>query len=556
MSEPSSYLSYLPPVVWQDDDPASGLSVGGWLRIVEKVLTGIPDDVTLPHGDHEHAAVAEVIARVDTLFDPWRTPAPFLPWLASWVALGFPTVEGEPIWDEYQQRRVTSQIAQAHRGRGLRSGLRTHLDLYAPGLIRARVAVDDGSPLLFAVPRPDQLAPIGVLVGQGPQLRGSTVVAEGVVRPWCVARASTGDLFVGDTGVPAAIPHVPVTLPNRVWQISSSGAYRFTGVPPGPQPTAPTSSFGPVLAIAVRPATGGAPETVYWVDSRGALLAVPAPFDAAKAAAVATLTVRAAGNEPIPVTPVAMAVDVNGDLLVLHHGSGLGTPDPPRIVTVKAGNASPTVSDRALTTVVEPMALLVRPDGTLVVGDGGPQEPATADDLHGNLVAIDRSTAPAWTEKALLPVDNPLVAPTALAETGDGGLFVLDVGLKPFASTSDPFVRAVAEPAAVHRVDLGAAPQVTRISETGSMVFPTGMVRDGARLVICDPGLPAPPSVNPVWPRLDPFRFDVVVHFVGADLPDDPTQRSLLLQRVMANIGDVVEQNRPAHLYWAPITEA
>jgi len=214
------------------------------------------------------------------------------------------------------------------------------------------------------------------------------------------------------------------------------------------------------------------------------------------------------------------------------------------------------MSDHALATVVEPMSLLVRADGTLVVGDGGSQDPAGPDDLHGNLVAIDRSTAPNWTEKALLPVGNPLVAPTALAETGDGGLFVLDVGLKPFASTSDPFVRAVAEPAAVHRVGLGSTPQVTRISEAGSMVFPTGMVRDGDRLVICDPGLPAPPSVNPVWPRIDPFRFDVVVHFVGDDLPDDQTQRSLLLQRVIANIGDVVEQNRPAHLYWAPITEA
>jgi phage tail-like protein len=554
MSEPSSYLRYLPPVVWQDDDPASGLSVGGWLRIVEKILTGIPDGVALPHGDHAHAAVTDVIARMDTLFDPWRTPAPFLPWLASWVALRFPTVEGEPIWDEYQQRRVTSQIAQAHRGRGLRSGLRTYLDLYAPGLVRARVAVDDGSRLLFAVPRPDEPAPIGVLLGQGPQLSGSTVVAEGVVRPWCLARASTGDFFVGDTGIPAAIPHVPVTLPNRVWQISSSGAYRFTGVPPVPQPTAPASSFGPVSAIAVRPATGGAPETVYWVDSRGALLAVPAPFDAARATAVATLTVPAAGGHSIPVTPVAMAVDVNGDLLVLHHGSGLGTPDPPRIVTVKPA-APPTVSAHALTTVVEPMALLVRPNGVLVVGDGGSQEPATADDLHGNLVAIDRGTPGAWTETSLLPVGNPLVAPTALAETGDGGLFVLDVGLKPFALASDPFVRAVADPAAVHRVDLGGTAQVTRISEPGSMVFPTGMVRDGDRLVICDPGLPAPPSVNPVWPRLDPFRFDVVVHFVADGLPDDQSQRSLLLQRVMANIGDVVEQNRPAHLYWAPITE-
>jgi phage tail-like protein len=541
--------------VWQDDEPASGLSLGGWLRIVEKVLTGIPDDVVLRHGDHEHEAVTEVIAHVDTLFDPWRTPAPFLPWLASWVALRFPTVEGEPIWDEYQQRRVTSLIAQAHHGRGLRSGLRTHLDLYAPGSIRARVAVDDGSRLLVAVPRPDRPAPIGVLVGQGPQLSGSTILAEGMVRPWCVARASTGDYFVGDTGVPAAIPHVPVTLPNRVWQISSSGAYRFTGVPPRPQPTAPSSSFGPVVAISVRPAAGGAPETVYWVDSRGALLAVPAPFDAAKATAVATLTVRAAGNQSIPVTPVAMAVDLNGDLLVLHHGSGLGTPDPPRVVSVKLGGASPAVSDHALTRVVEPMAMLVRADGTLVIGDGGPQEPATADELPGNLWVIDRS-ASTWAETALLPVDNPLVAPTALAETQDGALFVLDVGLKPFASTSDPFVRAVAAPAAVHRVDLGGPTQVTRISEPGSMVFPTGMVYDGARLVICDPGLPAPPSVNPVWPRLDPFRFDVVVHFVGADLPDDPSERSLLLQRVMTNIGDVVEQNRPAHLYWAPITEA
>ncbi|WP_239395572.1 phage tail protein [Frankia sp. CiP3] len=556
MRERSSYLRYLPPVVWQDDDPASGVSVGGLLRIVEKILTGIPDGVPLPHGAHEHAAITDVIAGVDSYFDPWRTPAEFLPWLASWVALSFPTVQGTPIWDEYQQRRVTSRIAQAHRGRGLRSGLRTYLDLYTPGSPRARVAVDDGSRLLFAVPRPDEPAPIGVLVGQGPQLRGSTVLAEGLVRPWCVARASTGDLFVGDTGVPAAIPHVPVTLPNRVWQISTSGAYRFTGVPPRPRPTAPSSSFGPVWAIAVRPANGGTPETVYWVDSRGALLAVPAPFDAAQATAVATLTVKAAGGQSIPVSPVAMAVDVNGDLLVLHRGSGLGTPDPPRVLTVKVGGATPSVSDHALATVVEPMSLLVRADGTLLVGDGGSQDPAGPDDLHGNLVAIDRGTAPNWTETALLPVGNPLVAPTALAETGDGGLFVLDVGLKPFASTSDPFVRAVAEPAVVHRVGPGATPQVTRISEAGSMVFPTGMARDGDRLVICDPGLPAPPSVNPVWPRIDPFRFDVVVHFVGDDLPDDQTQRSLLLQRVIANIGDVVEQNRPAHLYWAPITEA
>lgn len=571
MSEQSSYLQYLPPVLRQDGDPAAGLSLGGWLRIVEKVLTGITDGVPLPHGDHEHPPITDQIASLDTLFDPWRTPAGFLPWLASWVALAFPTVEGEPVWDEYQQRRVTSRIAQAHRGRGLRSGLQTYLDLYTSGSVRTRVAVDDGSRVLFTVPRADRVAPIGVLVGQGPQLNGATVLAEGIVRPWCLARVSTGDLFIGDTGIPAAIPHVPVTLPSRLWQISAAGGYRFAGVPPLPQPAAPSTSFGPVQAIVVRPGSGAVRETVYWVDSRGTLYSLAAPFDAATATKVASLTVKAAGGAAIPVAPVAMALDRNGDLLVLHHGSGLDTPDPPRLVTVTPA-ASPVITDRALTTVVEPMSLLVRGDGSLVIGDGGSQEPAVPADLFGNLVLVDRSAA-AWTESALLPVGdrlvNPLVAPTALAWAGDqsgdqdtGALFVLDVGLKPFGSTSDPFVRAVAEPAVVHRVDLpgpGVAadtpPLVTRISEAGSMVFPTGMIRDGDRLVIADPGLPAQPSINPVWPRLDPFRFDVVVHFVAADLPDDQLQRSLLLQRVIANISDVVEQNRPAHLCWAPITE-
>ena len=62
-----------------------------------------------------------------------RHPRTFLPWLASWVALDFPTLQGEPLWDEYQRRKVTSQIAQVYRQRGLKSGLASYLDLYAVG---------------------------------------------------------------------------------------------------------------------------------------------------------------------------------------------------------------------------------------------------------------------------------------------------------------------------------------------------------------------------------------------------------------------------------------
>jgi len=43
--------------------------------------------VSVRHGDHEHAPITAAVAGLPDLFDPWRTPEAFLPWLASWVAL-------------------------------------------------------------------------------------------------------------------------------------------------------------------------------------------------------------------------------------------------------------------------------------------------------------------------------------------------------------------------------------------------------------------------------------------------------------------------------------
>jgi len=58
MAELSSYLRHLPPVLWQDEPAPPGFSLGTALRIFEKVLTGIDDDVDVRHGDHTHPAVA------------------------------------------------------------------------------------------------------------------------------------------------------------------------------------------------------------------------------------------------------------------------------------------------------------------------------------------------------------------------------------------------------------------------------------------------------------------------------------------------------------------
>ena len=152
-----------------------------------------------------------------------------------------------------------------------------------------------------------------------------------------------------------------------------------------------------------------------------------------------------------------MAVDPNGDVLVLDRGDGPGTANPPKIITVKPGTNPVQVTRKNLATVLEPLSLLVRPDGRLIIGDGGVQEPTGIPIPAGNLMLVDRSTS-TWTETALLPSANPLVAPTGLVLSGTK-LQVLDAGLKPFAPPSaDPFILAAAEPGRVYTVDLAASP--------------------------------------------------------------------------------------------------
>ena len=74
MTEKSSYLRYLPPVLWGQEEPLPAFSLGAMLRIFEKILTGIDDDAILSHGNHTHNAIEAVIARIPYLFNPWYTP--------------------------------------------------------------------------------------------------------------------------------------------------------------------------------------------------------------------------------------------------------------------------------------------------------------------------------------------------------------------------------------------------------------------------------------------------------------------------------------------------
>ena len=205
-----------------------------------------------------------------------------------------------------------------------------------------------------------------------------------------------------------------------------------------------------------------------------------------------------------------------------------------------------------LTTVLEPLSLIVETDGTLLLGDGGDQEPTGAEGLSGNLWRVDRRTSP-WTETRLLPAANPLVAPTGVARTRDGALYVLDVGLKPLdPSGDDPFICPVAEHAAVYAVDLTASPPIVeRTTGLGQFVYPTGMVAAGDHLVVSDPGQPEVSGLEPYWGRVRPFEFDVSIHFTDSRLPakGDPARKRVLDQAV-GNISSIVSEQKPAHTVW------
>src|SRR6516165_1529967 len=154
MADKSTYVKYLPPVLWQNDPPAPQFSLGTMLKVFEKVLTGIDDGEAIVHGNHTHDPIQDVIARTFRLYQPWATPPTFLDWLAQWVALQL-----APIWDEYQRRRIISQIVPIYALRGLKDGLDQFLDLYALSARRPRAVIDDSDKVLFSNPAPGRFSP-------------------------------------------------------------------------------------------------------------------------------------------------------------------------------------------------------------------------------------------------------------------------------------------------------------------------------------------------------------------------------------------------------------
>lgn len=108
------------------------VTLPSWIRS----LPGIFQDTDEENADflrrflaiQQHVAlqVDEKLETVHSFFDPRETPSDFLPWLASWVALGLH--EG---WSDQRRREVICRASELYRQRGTAAGLKLSLSLFA-----------------------------------------------------------------------------------------------------------------------------------------------------------------------------------------------------------------------------------------------------------------------------------------------------------------------------------------------------------------------------------------------------------------------------------------
>jgi phage tail-like protein len=132
-------LELLPAVFRQDE--GEGAFLAPFLQAFEELLLGSNDAEPLPG---QPRALEKQIDHIADTFDAQNTPAEFLDWLASWVALSL-----RADLREQQQRDFLANTAQRYRRRGTPGNLEELLKIFTLG--KPHVLEDGELPHRFAV---------------------------------------------------------------------------------------------------------------------------------------------------------------------------------------------------------------------------------------------------------------------------------------------------------------------------------------------------------------------------------------------------------------------
>jgi len=141
LDKPSSYMEFLPAVYRQGEVDGKANFLGRFLKIFEKLLSGIDDDGKAQA--REVVGIEQILDKIHDYVDPLFTPpmagssqdiADFLAYLANWVALSL-----DENWDERSKRRLLKRIVPLYKRRGTKAGLTEYLEIF----VGSNVAIDE-----------------------------------------------------------------------------------------------------------------------------------------------------------------------------------------------------------------------------------------------------------------------------------------------------------------------------------------------------------------------------------------------------------------------------
>lgn len=492
-------------------------------------------------------AIADFETRIDglsKLFNPWRTPTEFLPYLASWVAL-----EVRPEWSEYQTRKLIAGIVGIYQQRGQKAGIYTYLDIYAVSAAKPRIAVDDNDAVLHAVFSNDGTAVLRA-VAHSTTVSPASAPAQTVtalLHPNGVAVDSKNNYFISDPGTFGYTVSIAVPRKPALWRTTAAGDIDFAigGGMPMPMPAPISSGLPLVQPMAV---VADAADQIAVIDTgsySNASMQHSALYRFAPPSYALTTVINQASAPALPaVHPVDMVLDGAGHFVVLDRGfHPLGNPpagaSAPKIVVVSEGPLA--VATHPLGAVQEPTALIMDPLGRFIVSDAKLQSTTNPADL----VLVDPGAG--WTTTSLLSgvAINPLIFPTGLVWESTSVLLVCDTGVR-WGFVGDPSNRVMAEDARIYRVDLAQAPPVISLVTTQrQLVKPSRMGRDkNGRVLVIDAGeFPGDPGGRS-W-RAGANEFGAVVLFSNQRLTASDDRNAF-----RRGVIQVIDTQTPAHTSW------
>jgi phage tail-like protein len=548
----SSYLDYLPPVLWRDEPVPPAFSLGRFLLTPEKLLTGLDDGVPVLHGDHEHVSIEQTLDDLYKLFNPFKVQSDDPGWLAQWLEyLAFWVgVKLLPAWDEHQKRKLIQDAVALHNLRGLKRGLFKHLEIYLVSQLQPRIAIDVGEAILRLPLSGDDSGRARNVFAGPPVLHPLSVIVD------MSSPSFEGDIVTGDFG---ALDEY--LIPAKIWRMRPYGELDYREVA-GRVEYAPMYDGSPLLhIIGVHPLIDGMPiftpvalvddpAGFYGIADAGSLTGASKILRLSKYPPYATTAVTLAWAGPPMVKAVAMARNAAGHYVVLDRGNfnlNVSAEGSVQIVVIDpAANPAATPTGAvvgvplALPVVIEPAGLAILANGHYLVADlgdsrfggfgpGGAFRPAEVYD-------VDPGTGVASPLLAGLPPGSPLPAsPTAIAVEAEGTYLVLDYGLKARLGST-----AVVQPAALWRLRVpptAAQTELELVSADQAFVRPSAMAFDaGGLLIVADQG-EVTDDVDWRVPAF-PHHFGVMVNF-------DQTSPEAL--RTTRAIGDIVRDEKPGH---------